>query len=104
MRTARITYRFVFSDGRTLEHEVVLDADTGRQLSGPMLSHQAWTELEHRKCKHCPLNKEDHPECPVAKNLAVVADDFKSEESFEKVLVEVITPERTYRKKLSLQE
>jgi hypothetical protein len=104
MATARITYRFLFSDRRTLEHEVVLDGDTGRLLSGPVLSHQVWAQLEHKKCKHCPLNKEDHPECPVAKNLAVVADDFKSEKSLERVLVEVITAERTYRKELRLQD
>jgi hypothetical protein len=104
MGTARITYRFLFSDGRTLEHEVVLDGDTGRQVSGPVFSRQAWAQLEHKKCKHCPLKKEEHPECPVAKNLAVVAEAFKREKSFEKVVVEVITAERTYRKDLRLKD
>jgi len=103
MATAKITYQFLFSDGRTTEHEVVLDGDTGRQVSGPVLSHQAWAQLEHKKCHHCPLKKEEHPECPVAKNLAVVADAFKSEKSFEKVVVKVITAERTYSKKVALQ-
>ena len=104
MATTRIVYRFLFSDGRTHEHEVILDADTGRQVSGPLSSPHAWTDLEHKKCKHCPLKKEEHPECPVAKNLALVADAFKNEKSFEKVTVEVVTAERTYRKQLKLQE
>src|SRR6476660_5158978 len=104
MATIRITYRFQFSDGRTLEHEVVLDADTGRQLSGPLHSQQAWAALEFKKCKHCPLKPEEHPECPVAKNLALVADAFKNEKSFEKVVAEVVTAERTYMKELKLQE
>jgi hypothetical protein len=104
MATTKITYRFLFSDGRTHEHVVVLDADTGRQVSAPVRSEYAWTRLEHKKCKHCPLKQEEHPECPVAKNLAVVADAFKSEKSYEKVLVEVVTAERTYRKQLKLQK
>jgi len=104
MATVKITYMFVFSDGRTHEHEVVLDSDTGRQISGPLLSKQSWAALEHQKCKHCTLKKEEQPECPAAKNLAVVADAFKSEKSFEKVLIEVVTAERIYRKELPLQE
>ena len=104
MATAKITYRFLFSDGRATAHEVVLDENTGRQVSGPVLSHQAWAQLEHKKCRHCPLKKEDHPECPVAKNLAVVANAFKSEKSFEKVVVWVVTAERTYRKRVPLQD
>jgi|ERR1051326_836270 hypothetical protein len=104
MGTAKITYRFLFFDGRTVEQDVILDADTGRQVSGPALSHRVWAQLEHKKCKQCPLKKEEHPECPVAKNLAVVADTFKSEKSFKKVVVYVETPERTYRKEVRLQE
>jgi hypothetical protein len=104
MATIQITYRFLFSDGRKQEHQVALDADTGRQVSRTLRSRRAWTDLEHKKCRHCPLNKEEHPECPVAKNLALVADAFKNERSFEKVVVEVDTSERTYRKTLPLQE
>ncbi len=104
MATTKITYRFLFQDGRVLEHDVVMDADTGKQVSSPAPSGQPWAELEHKKCKHCPLKKEDHPECPPAKNLALVADAFKAEKSFEKVTVEVVTAERTFRKQIMLQE
>ena len=94
----------MFTDGRTQEYEVVLDADTGRQVSSPPSALPAWTDLEHMKCGHCPLKKEDHPQCPVAKNLALVADGFKNEKSFEQLIVEVETAERTYRKNLRLQD
>jgi hypothetical protein len=104
MATIQITYRFLFSDGRAVEHEVVLDGDTGRQVSHQQGIPQAWTTLEYKKCRHCPLKREDHPQCPVALNLALVADTFKSEKSIEQVLVEVETTERIYRKGLPLQE
>jgi hypothetical protein len=104
MATTAITYRFHFPDGHSRVHQVVLDADTGRLVSGPLRNSYAWTDLEHKKCKHCPLNKEEHPECPVAKNMALVVDDFQREKSFEKVLVEVATAERTYSKEVSMQD
>jgi hypothetical protein len=104
MATTKITYRFLFSDGHSRMHEVVLDAETGRLVPGPLQSRHAWTDLEHKKCKHCPLNKEAYPQCPVAKNLAFVVDDFQGEQSFKRVLVEVVTPERSYRKEVSMQD
>src|SRR5438132_13566685 len=70
MATTRITYCFFFPDGRSRVYEVVLDAETGRQVSVPLGSHHAWTDLEYEKCRHCPLKREEHPECPAAKNLA----------------------------------
>jgi len=104
MATTRITYCFLFPDGRSRVYEVVLDAETGRQVSVPLGSHHAWTDLEYEKCRHCPLKREEHPECPAAKNLAFVVDDFQLEQSFEKVLVEVVTAERTYRKEVPIQD
>jgi hypothetical protein len=104
MANIKITYRFLFTNDRRLEHEVLLDADTARVISVSPRSRQSWTDLENKKCRHCPLKKEEHPECPVAKNLALVADAFKREKSIEQVLVEVETVERMYRKNLRLQE
>ena len=103
MATTKITYSFLFPDGRSRVHEVVLDAETGRQVSVPLRSHHAWTDLEYEKCKHCPLKPEEHPVCPAARNLAFVVDDFQLEQSFEKVSVEVVTPERIYRKEVPMQ-
>jgi hypothetical protein len=60
--------------------------------------------LEHEKCGHCPLNESEYPECPVARSLAPVVDAFEGEKSFEKVSVEVETPERSYRREAPLQD
>ena len=104
MPSLKITYRFQFADQRSKEYLVQFDASTGR--SGSAAAHVAptWTALDHKKCAHCPLNAKEHPECPVARSLAAVADDFKGEKSFEKVSAEVVTKERTYRKDIALQE
>src|SRR5256885_3806299 len=82
MATTRITYCFLFPDGRSRVYEVVLDAETGRQVSVPLGSHHAWTDLEYEKCRHCPLKREEHPDCPAAKNLAFVFF-FKQKTAYE---------------------
>lgn len=110
--TLKIRYRFVFGDGRIREHTVELSASNGRlersygqnEQEASVAWVNSWAALEHKKCDHCPLNPKDNPLCPVAKNLAHATDDFKGEKSYEKVSVEVIAPERTYKKDLPLQE
>lgn len=98
------TYKFIFKDGKTREYSINLDAttlDLIEETSGPQ---PAWTDLEHCKCVHCPLTKDKFPKCPIAKNLAVMADEYKSYKSFEVVTVQVTTKTRNYSKELSLQE
>jgi hypothetical protein len=104
MKQIQFTYRFIFADGHVREHAVTLAAETGRLVSAPSFAPPAWTNLDHEKCANCPLKSAEHPVCPVAHNLAAVAEDFKSEKSYEKIVVEVIAPERVYRKELQLQE
>ena len=104
MAATKITYRFLFPDGRALEHVTELDGLTGKLVAIKQKDEPVWVHLEHKKCKHCPLKISEHPQCPVAKNLASVAQDFKSERSFDKIVVEVVTNERTYKKSLSMQE
>lgn len=103
----KITYKFLYPDGRSKKYDVILDDRTGRWSSNGDLSTTSpcdWTRLEHHKCSHCPLKSAEHPNCPVALNLARVAEDFKSERSTEPASVEVETKERTYKKDLRLQE
>src|SRR4051812_39209227 len=96
-------YRFVLEDGRAIEHKVVLDKPTGlAQVS--QAEPEAWTRLEFNKCEHCPLNAKENPQCPVARDLAAVARDFKAEKSYAPVKVEVVSHERTYTKNLALQD
>lgn len=104
MSSTKISYRFHLPDGHQRVYDVELDNATGRLVVPPKTTEHAWTALEHMKCAHCPLNQEKHPQCPVARNLGAVADDFKNERSHDRVTVEVVTLERTYRKQLRMQE
>lgn len=105
MESFKITYRFLFTDARVREYEIEIDRATGRSKTAAMqAAAPEWAALEHKKCSHCPLNATEYPQCPVAHSLAAVADDFKSEKSFEKVAAEVVTKERIYRKDIALQE
>ena len=103
-KPTKITYKFIFPDGESKSYDALLDGVSGRWTSPPLPSAPQWTELEHHKCSHCPLKSSEHPSCPVALNIAAVADDFKTLKSTERATVEVITAERTYRKDLYLQE
>jgi len=103
MSSIKFNYRFIFHDGRILEHKVELDSSTGL-VAEPDSAPEEWTKLEFNKCSHCPLNSKNHPHCPVAKNLSAVAQAFKAEKSYEKVKTEVDTTERTYMKELPLQD
>lgn len=104
MPPIKITYRFLFPNSHTREYTTEIDFLSGKLIQNTEIETQPWTALEHKKCSHCLLSVNKHKTCPVAKNLATVAHDFKSERSIDKVTVEVITVERTYRKDLRLQE
>jgi hypothetical protein len=104
MVTMSINYRFLLKDGRTLSYTVALDNATGVVVEGPREeAPPSWTELEYKKCVHCPLKPDTHSACPPALGLARIADDFKSEKSYDQITVEVVTAERTYSKELPLQ-
>lgn len=108
MAEIKIQYRFLFSDNRERSYDVVLDTDTlglvGGDESGLSDHLRQWIKLDNKKCSHCPLQSANHPNCPIAKNLALVVDEFKDEKSYNKVSVEVVTKERTYKREVPLQE
>lgn len=104
MTDANVTYKFKFSGGKERNYEIRIDPKNLSLVEPHFPSLPAWAQLEHCKCKHCPLKKEDTPTCPIAKNLAYIADEYKEHKSYEVVEVEVYTKYRNYFKKISLQE
>lgn len=112
----KFKYSFEFSNGRLKEFQLELDPktlalndavsmDDGRSVPlDPESENREWTQLEYQQCPHCPLKKEQSPRCPIAHNLALVAESFKDVKSYEPVRVQVVAEPRTYLKQLSLQE
>src|ERR1035438_2446347 len=97
MATFKIVYDFLFPDKTTKTYEVEIDKDT-LKLVNPPKTHPAWTELENKKCGHCPLKKEDYPHCPVASSIVHIVETFQDKVSFSEVAVKVSTAERVYVK------
>jgi len=105
MEHLKINYVFDFNSPQKINYELEFDEKTMSYVT-PSSKEPApdWTNLEFNKCSHCPLNSTQNPQCPIALNLSRVASHFKNEKSFRETTVGVITRERNYIKKLSLQE
>ncbi|SER09857.1 hypothetical protein SAMN04244573_02871 [Azotobacter beijerinckii] len=63
-----------------------------------------WTRLEYQQCSNCPLSPAQYSHCPAALDLQGVIEDFLGLPAFQKAQVRVCTPEREYRKQVSLEE
>jgi hypothetical protein len=98
-----LKYIFKFKDKTQLDFDIVLDKDLNyiNQDDSPL---KDWVKLENKKCSNCTLNSSEHPSCPVAKNLDFVVEKTKDKISYEKAIVSVTTPERTYIKQTDTQE
>jgi len=100
----RITYEFSFGNGNRKQFHIDLNADTLIMATPEMSKKPGWTRLDFMQCPCCPLQKEKHPYCPIALNIASVIDSFQDTISYETCEVRCVTPERTYLKNTSLME
>ena len=104
MELITIVYDFLFADQTEKSYSVDIDKQTLGLVVKRSDNPPQWTELENNKCSHCPLDSKDSPHCPVALNLAELVDAFKDHISYTEAVVRVTTRERTYLKKVALQE
>jgi len=102
--TYRITYEFCFENGDSKQFRVDLNADTLVIAAPDLTNKPVWTRLDFKQCPCCPLQKEKHPDCPLALNIARVIDSFQNTLSYETCSVRCVTPERTYLKNTSLMD
>lgn len=105
----KITYIFDIHSEKEKKFELEFNEETMELVHTDSASklgkgQGTWTNLEFKKCSHCPYKKNEIPKCPVAFNIAYVADYFKDEISHRKTTIGVITKERTYIKKTGLQD
>lgn len=97
--TFTIRYCFRFPDQTEKVFDVKLDSQTGALIQPKRESYPAWTRLGLHQCRHCPLKKEEHPQCPVAASLVDVVDFFYDSHSVKKVDVTVQTQHRETQRK-----
>lgn len=96
-----IEYFFDFDDQKQLNFQVNLDRqyDFKQDLSAA----PEWTKLDNNQCSNCPL-KTEYSHCPAALDLDKVITEFQGIPAITKLKVTVITPEREYSKRVTLEE
>jgi len=100
----QMTYEFRFDDTRVEQFELSFD-DTSLTLS-PIAGEfdESWIALDFHQCSNCPLDKENNPYCPVARNLSTVLLRFRDDFSYSPVEIHVVTEPRTISRNGTLQE
>ncbi len=102
-RLLKYQYKFEFEQGREIDFEIALDAQSLELVVDHDAPKPSWTKLKFCQCENCPLSNEVEY-CPVAVNLSKIVETFRDSVSFEMSLVTVKTPERTYVKRTHLQK
>ncbi|WP_196139280.1 hypothetical protein [Aliikangiella sp. G2MR2-5] len=98
-----IKYRFKFSDNTEEEIELKLSSQDLHLTNELPDQLPEWTKLDYHQCSHCPLNKEENPDCPLSTNLIKIVQLFERVVSYDEIDVEVITPERTISQRTTAQ-
>lgn len=104
MSQATIKYIFDYGDANQKEFVLNFDSKSMSYILPENALKTEWTNLENHQCANCPLIKEETPHCPVALGLYHVNSVFADEKSFRLSPVMVETAQRSYYKKVSLQE
>jgi len=95
METLNILYIFRFPGGREESYALNLDAHTLDLLDQSPDKPPPWTRLDFHQCPNCPLSVDTHPHCPLAVGLENLVTRCKTVLSYDRIHIDVITPERT---------
>ena len=96
-------YTFKFKKGPDKKFLVHLDRKTLAFESTRKASPPLWALLNHKKCTNCTMDVRQTMYCPIALNIADIAEQFKDILSHEDVVVTVRTEERVYAKETTVQ-
>jgi len=99
----KIDYHFTFEDGTREVFKVNLDAESLNIIPSDNQARPEWARIANCRCQHCQLEQNGVEYCPIAVNIGDVVDFFKAYTSHDKVEVLVITEERWYGKKTTVQ-
>lgn len=91
----RFDYKFELSNGENIHLYLDLDEDL-TLVHSPAENLPPWVKLEFNQCPNCPLNPEEHPNCPVAVNLVPVLNKFRNIVSHQQATITIESDDRTY--------
>jgi hypothetical protein len=97
------SYTFIFPNEQRKEFHIKVDPGTMNIIKSDRGSYPDWAKLENFKCAHCPLQEKFYDYCPVATNIVDILAEFNDMPSFKHAEVIVVTEQRTFTKKTSLQ-
>jgi len=103
MANRKIRYSFNFSEDKKEVFELEFDAVTIELVNKAIGPLPEWTRLEYCQCPHCPLKKEEYPDCPLATSIAGVVKQFQNIISHDQIYLQVETDERTVSQKTTAQ-
>lgn len=104
MKDFTVYYNFKLPDGSEESFLLRLDPDTLEIRGNIPAVTPEWTRLDFHQCPNCPLNVEEHPDCPLALRLVNLVQRFDGLLSHERVDMEVVTEERTVTQKTTAQK
>ncbi|MDK1022705.1 MAG: hypothetical protein QGD92_00565 [Gammaproteobacteria bacterium] len=104
MDIINIRYCFDLDSHRREVFRLRLDAHTLELINDPDNGFPEWTKLTFHQCSHCPLNVDVSPRCPVAINLLNVVERFERVNSYDQILLEVVTDERKVSQRTTAQQ
>ncbi len=90
----RVAYVFHLGGGRSETIELVFSKQSLLLKGTEGRPREEWTDLGFHACRHCPLNAATSPACPFARALSAFIHRFDEFYSYEKAVIEVITPQR----------
>lgn len=98
-----ITYQLTSPDGRTRTFELRFDPDSFELDLPETQQPPPWAKLDHQQCHHCPLNTADTEFCPLAASINPLVEFARDLPSYDAMVVDVTTHERTYRMETTAQ-
>lgn len=97
-----VQFRYIFELGNK-NREYTLNFCDNWNLDLSNMVNTDWAALSFSKCEHCPLDPVEVSHCPAALAIGDIVETFKDDISFNEVTIRVITPDREYKKRTSIQ-
>lgn len=96
-------YKFVFNNGIEKTFKIKLEPSSLEIIKEEKVEYPDWTLMDEFQCHHCTLDKTKNKHCPIAANLSEVISFFTDTPSYTEANIFLITNERQYYKKASIQ-
>jgi hypothetical protein len=104
MGTISFVYIFILPEGHKIQMDIHIDSEQLNIIDNRPDVRPEWTALDFHQCPHCPLSLLTHPHCPLAENLVNIVNHLDILCSYDKIQVQVLTPNRTITQETTVQK